>query len=107
MMRRIFQLLPVVGAILLLLSGCTASTGSYGGGSSSSSGSSGGSGTSSNTVPNWGTQAKTTGCQANGALQDKSCTPGDIIKTATKAQICTPGYAGKTRNVPQSVKNQA
>jgi hypothetical protein len=106
MMRRIFQLFPVVGAILLLLSGCTASTGSYGGSSSSSSGSSGGGGTSTNTAPDWGVQTKTTSCQANGALQDKACTPGDIIKTATKAQICVPGYAGKTRNVPQSEKNQ-
>jgi len=51
-------------------------------------------------------QTKTTNCQVNGPLQDKACTPGDIIKTATKAQICTPGYASKTRNVPQSEKNQ-
>src|SRR5690348_13197315 len=105
MIRRIFQLLPVVGAILLLLSGCTATTGTYGGGSSSGSSSSG-SGTSTNIAPDWGVQTKTTNCQVNGALQDKSCTPGDIIKTATKAQICTPGYASKTRNVPQSEKNQ-
>ena len=103
MMRRIFQLGTVVGAILLLLSGCTATTGTYGSGSSSGSS---GSGTSANTTPDWGVQAKTTSCQVNGPLQDKACTPGDIIKTATKTQICTPGYASKTRNVPQSEKNQ-
>jgi len=56
--------------------------------------------------PNWGVQAKTTGCKANGGLQDFACTPGDIIKSATKKQICTPGYAGSVRNVPQSLKNK-
>jgi hypothetical protein len=105
MIKRIFQLLPLMGAILLLLSGCTTSSGTYGGGSNSSSSSSG-SGTSTNTVPDWGVQTKTTGCQVNGPLQDKACTPGDIIKTATKAQICVPGYSSKIRNVPQSEKNQ-
>jgi hypothetical protein len=56
--------------------------------------------------PNWGVQTKTTGCKAKGGLQDFACTPGDIIKSATKKQICTPGYAGSVRNVPQSLKNK-
>jgi uncharacterized protein YceK len=102
-MRKIFQLLSIVGAILLL-SGCTTTSSVLSSGGSSSS--SAGSGTTTNTAPDWGVQAKTTGCQVNGALQDKACTPGDIIKSATKAQICKSGYASKVRNVPQSVKNQ-
>jgi hypothetical protein len=105
MLRKMLQLLPIVGAILLLLSGCAASSGAYGSGSNSSSSSSG-SGTNTNTAPNWGVQTKTAACQVNGPLQDKACTPGDIIKTATKAQICTSGYARSVRNVPQSEKNQ-
>jgi len=56
--------------------------------------------------PNWGVQTKTTGCKAQSGLQDFACTPGDIIKSATKSQICTPGYAGSVRNVPQSLKNK-
>jgi uncharacterized protein YceK len=56
--------------------------------------------------PDWGVQTKTTGCKAKGGLQDFACTPGDIIKSATKKQICTPGYAGSVRNVPQSLKNK-
>lgn len=103
MIRRILQLLVIVGAILLLLSSCAMSSSTYG---SSSSSSSSGNGTTTTAAPDWGVQTKTSGCQVNGALQDKACTPGDIIKSATKAQICTPGYASKTRNVPQSVKNQ-
>jgi len=56
--------------------------------------------------PNWGKPTKTTGCQANGALQDQACTPGDIIPDATKDKICVSGYAGTVRNVTQSTKNQ-
>jgi hypothetical protein len=115
MIRKFFQLLPVVGALLLLLSSCSATIsgpGAYGG--STSGGTSGGStggntspSTPSGATPNWGVQTKTSGCHVNGPLQDPACTPGDIIKTATKAEICAPGYAGKVRNVPQSVKNLA
>ncbi len=121
MARKAFQLLPIIGAMLLLLSACTASissggTGSYGG-STTGSGTNGGTsgGTSSGTnpsapssgTPHWGVQTKTSGCTVNGPLQDQACTPGAIIQSATKAQICVPGYSKGVRNVPQSVKNQA
>ena len=33
-------------------------------------------------------------------------TPGDIITTATKEQICTSGYSASVRDVPVSVKKQ-
>lgn len=56
--------------------------------------------------PEWGVRLKVAHCQINGVLQDKGCTPGDVLRTATVDQICQPGYAGKVRDVPQSVKNQ-
>lgn len=56
--------------------------------------------------PNWGKPTKTTGCVAVLPLQDQACTPGDIIPDATKDKICVSGYAGKTRNVTQSTKDQ-
>lgn len=68
-------------------------------GQSSSSGSTSG-------TPNWGVQTKTSGCQVRSALQDQQCTPGAIITSATKAQICQSGYASSVRNVPTSEKNQ-
>ncbi len=113
--------------IVVVLSSCSAgSTGgssyngnggssgnsSSGSGGGSNNGNSGSGGTSSNGsnsssgVPNWGVQTKTTGCQVQGPLQDKACTPGAIFKDATKEQICTPGYARSVRDVPTSVKNQ-
>jgi len=54
-----------------------------------------------------GQRTKTSGCQVSQALPDSACTPGAIIATATKDQICRPGYATSVRNVPDSVKNQA
>jgi hypothetical protein len=117
MIRKFCRLLPVMGIIVLLISGCTmTTTGSYGGSNSTGSNNSGtgsnNSGTGSNnpgssTEPNWGVQTKTSGCQASGGIEDKACTPGDIIQSATKEQICVSGYAGTVRNVPQSVKNEA
>jgi hypothetical protein len=58
------------------------------------------------TEPNWGKPTKTTECQANGPIQDKACTPGDIFHDATKDKICVPGYASSVRNVTQSTKNK-
>ncbi len=55
-------------------------------------------------MPNWGKQTKTSGCVAPGPLADSACTPGDIFPEATKAKICTSGYAGSVRDVPQSLK---
>jgi hypothetical protein len=57
-----------------------------------------------NTTPEWGKQTKTSGCVASGGLQDPACTPGDIIPTATKEEICTPGYSQQVRNVPDREK---
>ena len=54
----------------------------------------------------WGQQLKTSGCVANGGLQDQACTPGDIFPDATTSQICQPGYSASVRDVPQSEKNQ-
>lgn len=42
---------------------------------------------------------KTIGCQAQGALPDKACTPGAVLPSATKEQVCTPGYSKTVRNV--------
>ena len=53
-----------------------------------------------------GKQTKTSGCQANGPLQDKACTPGAIFPNVTKSDICQSGYARSVRNVPDSEKNQ-
>jgi len=56
--------------------------------------------------PHFGVQTKTSGCVARGPLQDLGCTPGAIIATATKDQICQPGYSRNVRNVPTSEKDQ-
>ena len=50
------------------------------------------------------TQTKTANCLPVGPLPDHACTPGAIILTATKDQICTPGYSKGVRNVPESEK---
>jgi hypothetical protein len=39
-------------------------------------------------------------------VPDSQKTPGDTLDV-TKADICTPGYSKKVRNVPQAVKEQA
>jgi len=57
-------------------------------------------------APQWGHPTKTSGCVADGKNPDKACTPGDIIPSATKDQICKPGYSQTVRNVPDSEKNQ-
>ncbi|HEX9012991.1 MAG TPA: HNH endonuclease signature motif containing protein [Anaerolineaceae bacterium] len=53
----------------------------------------------------WGHQAKTSGCQVNGKLPDRACTPGDIMPNATKAEICQSGYASSVRNVTTQEKD--
>lgn len=63
---------------------------------------------SDNTAPvEFGKRTKTSGCEARAGLPDRACTPGAIIDSATKEQICRPGYASRVRNVPQSEKNEA
>jgi hypothetical protein len=104
----------LLSVIALVICGCSSVTITTGGNSNSGSTSSGNSnsgssnsGGSTGATPNWGVQTKTSGCRVNGALPDLACTPGAIISTATKAQICVSGYAGSVRNVPTSEKNQA
>src|SRR5258708_14629820 len=53
-----------------------------------------------------GVQTKTTGCVASNGLQDTACTPGAIIATATKEQICQSGYSKSVRFVPIEEKRQ-
>ena len=72
----------------------------------SSSSSNGNSSNGSGIQPSdWGKQKKTSGCIINGKFPDKDCTPGAIIATATKDQICQSGYSQTVRNVPDSEKN--
>ncbi|HMD88098.1 MAG TPA: HNH endonuclease signature motif containing protein [Anaerolineaceae bacterium] len=59
-----------------------------------------------NVPASWGKQTKTSGCQVNGPLQDRSCTPGAIFTNVTKSDICHSGYARSVRNVPESEKYQ-
>ncbi len=92
----------LLAAILLFISGCTIVVPN----SSSSSGAPSGSSSSVTGKPNWGVQTKTSGCAASGGLQDKACTPGDILSNATKNEICQPGYSRNVRNVPTSEKNK-
>lgn len=44
-------------------------------------------------------------CMAQNSLPDATCTPGQTFPNVTVQQICTPGYAGSVRNVPESTKN--
>ncbi len=53
-----------------------------------------------------GQRTRTSGCRASGALPDGACTPGAIIQSATREQICQPGYARSVRDVPDSEKEQ-
>ena len=57
-------------------------------------------------IPQPYTQAGPASCQINGAYPDLSCTPGNVFSSVTTDQVCTPGYAGSVRNVPQSVKDE-
>ena len=86
----------LVGSVLA----CSSSA-AGGSGNGAASGGGGGSGGS----PQWGVQAKTSGCVAPGALPDPGCTPGDILRDATKDKICVSGYSSTVRNVPTSEKD--
>ncbi len=52
-----------------------------------------------------GSRTKTSGCQVQGALPDRDCTPGSVLNVSA-SQVCQPGYASSVRNVPQSEKDQ-
>ena len=58
------------------------------------------------TSPTIGQRTKTSGCVVNGGLEDAACTPGAIIPTASKDQICVSGYAKSVRNVSTAEKTQ-
>ena len=49
---------------------------------------------------------KSSNCLAVNGIEDMACTPGAVITSATRTQICTPGYSSSVRNVPESEKNQ-
>lgn len=53
-----------------------------------------------------GKRTKTSGCVVQGKLPDFACTPGAIIETATKDQICVPGYSKNVRDVTTAEKDQ-
>lgn len=97
---RVFAMIVIVA---LAIGACTMTSPSNNSSSNAPGTSSNG---SSGAEPNWGVQTKTTGCMVSNALPDSACTPGDIIKTATKSAICASGYASSVRDVPQSVKNK-
>ncbi|HEY4383522.1 MAG TPA: HNH endonuclease, partial [Ktedonobacteraceae bacterium] len=107
MARRTFQLLLIVGVFVLFLSSCSPYLQGIGPSGPGTDFSNDETNTSTGSVaePAWGSQTKTSGCHANGPLQDQACTPGDIVQGATREEICTPGYARKMRNVSQSLKN--
>jgi hypothetical protein len=48
-----------------------------------------------------GRRTKTNGCVTHGSLPDVACTPGEVLTTDAQA-VCTPGYAGKVRDVSAS-----
>ena len=50
-------------------------------------------------------QAKTSGCVAVNNLPDLTCTPGAVIASATKDQICVSGYSRTVRHVPVAEKD--
>ncbi len=129
-----FLSLACIAALILILTACDVniSTGSGSGGYSSSGGSSSngssygstkrskksngsygssngsyGSGSTGPAGQPIGQRTKNSGCQVQGPLQDKACTPGAIFPNATKDQICQSGYSSSVRNVPVSEKNQA
>ncbi len=99
----------LIAILLLAFSACnvqistsglaTPTVGSSSGSTTSPSG-------SNSNAAHFGTQTKTSGCVAHGGLQDSACTPGAIISSATKAQICQSGYSKSVRNVPTSEKDQ-
>ncbi len=53
-----------------------------------------------------GAQTKVSDCTVRGPLPDALCTPGAVISTATKEQICVNGYTKTVRNVPDAVKSK-
>jgi hypothetical protein len=48
---------------------------------------------------------KHTRCRVRGPLPDRDCTSGTRYRLVDRARVCTPGYAGRVRDVPQSRKD--
>ena len=46
-----------------------------------------------------------TGCHVRGPLPDPACTPGARFTRATRAVVCTPGYARSVRDVSYAEKS--
>lgn len=92
----------LIAMLLLAFSACDVQISTGGSGSGSTSAPSG----SNSNAAHFGVPTKSSGCVAHNGLQDSACTPGAIISTATKEQICQSGYAKSVRNVPTSEKDQ-
>ena len=45
-------------------------------------------------------------CHVRGALPDPACTPGATFGDATEHDVCTPGWAGRHRNVSSATKRR-
>lgn len=57
-------------------------------------------------APLLGEQVKSADCVVQNGMPDPDCTPGAIFPSATKEQICTPGYSASVRNVSAETKKQ-
>ncbi len=55
-------------------------------------------------TPVLGEQTKSADCISLNGMPDSSCTPGAISSSATKEQVCTPGYSASVRNVTAETK---
>jgi hypothetical protein len=45
-------------------------------------------------------------CRVRGPLPDSVCTPGTTLAGATARDVCTPGWAGRHRNVSSATKRR-
>jgi hypothetical protein len=90
----------VLGSILVLMYGVAVVL------SACNTGGSAPSAPSSSITPTIGKRTKTSGCVVQGKLSDPACTPGAIISTATKEEICVPGYSKNVRDVTTAEKDQ-
>lgn len=56
------------------------------------------------TIP-FGPVRRRSGCRVRGPLPDPDCTPGTRFALVTKRDVCTPGYAGRVRNVRETTRD--
>lgn len=89
--RRLLASIMAAIIVLIVLSACNVA---------------GGSSQSPSITPTIGKRIKASGCAVQGQLPDLACTPGAIIPTATKDQICVPGYSKNVRDVTTAEKDQ-